>query len=41
VVERVPVEAERVLLRRVLLVLRRVVPLLFWVAIVAIPPPRP
>jgi hypothetical protein len=25
----------------VLLVLRRVVPRLFWVAIVAIPPPRP
>jgi hypothetical protein len=38
-VERVPVEL--VLLRRVLLVLRRVVPRLFWVAIVAIPPPRP
>jgi hypothetical protein len=38
-VERVPVEL--VLLRRVLLVLRRLVPRLFWVAIVAIPPPRP
>src|SRR3954452_20181236 len=37
-VERVPVELVRVLLRRVLLVvLRRVVPRLFWVAIVGDP----